>query len=279
MALEAIYSFWWAAMDEEAKGSLVRLHEQLVKEARHRGDRPCLGIIRALVDMTDEEVGRAEEAKRALVRLEEQLVNEARSSGDGPRLRIIQALVNTTDEGVERVLERYKTKRLRDSLTGQGSMTDEEIEPEEPEDVGDVWEAFFQRGGLAAQACDWDSSWPETEEWSWGDSSWHGGKLYVGNLPAEINEEALYDLFGPYGRLIEVHVMGCRQKGTRRSCAFIVFASSDCAEWCLMEMSGYVLQAGDGPLTIRYADHQQQRGRGSNDGKGRVKGRGKRKSR
>jgi hypothetical protein len=199
-------------------------------------------------------------------------------------------------EAIERVWERYQAKSSIVSLSDEGTMTNEGIAPGEPEGAGGAWGEYLQRragGAVSLQrhvgnddesTRDWDSSWKESEEWSWEDSSWSRTKVYVGNLPAEVTEVALYDVFLPYGDLYDVRVIGKpgweagRRRGTRRCCALIVYASSDGAERCLAQLSGYEFQKGLGPLIIRYADKQPQRGWGSNEGRGKVEGKGKRRT-
>ena len=46
----------WRQLDLDAKSSLARLHEQIAKEARLGGGKPRLSIIKALTNMTDQEI-------------------------------------------------------------------------------------------------------------------------------------------------------------------------------------------------------------------------------
>jgi RNA recognition motif-containing protein len=55
------------------------------------------------------------------------------------------------------------------------------------------------------------------------------GKIYVSNLPYEITNEELTDLFGEYGEVLEVYVPVNRMKNTGRGFAFVTMKEEDIA--------------------------------------------------
>jgi len=81
-----------------------------------------------------------------------------------------------------------------------------------------------------------------------------GCKLYVGNLPADIEKDAIDMVFSTYGRVLDVHVMNARAKNGQ-SCAFVVYSTSTEAKTCMAAMqTGYEIRPGEGNIFVKHAD-------------------------
>ena len=125
----------------------------------------------------------------------------------------------------------------------------------------DGWESQWQESS-------WDDGW---QDWGWGwghdsSSNWDKGKaklqsrqqgsgkrLYVANLPVDIWDQALWTLFGTYGRVENVHIM--REKA-KRDClaAFVDFSSrfeADAAIDALHQTHEFLM--GGGLLIVNHA--------------------------
>ena len=79
-----------------------------------------------------------------------------------------------------------------------------------------------------------------------------GKRLYVGNLPYQINEAELRTLFEEGGRQVEeVKIVTDRDTGRPRGFAFVELATQDQAEAAVQALNGKVL--GGRPLTVSEA--------------------------
>ncbi|MCX7997093.1 MAG: RNA-binding protein [Patescibacteria group bacterium] len=61
-------------------------------------------------------------------------------------------------------------------------------------------------------------------------------KLYVGNLPWAINNQSLFDMFAPYGAIIEAIVISDRATGRSKGFGFVTFENDSDAERAAAEM-------------------------------------------
>ena len=78
-----------------------------------------------------------------------------------------------------------------------------------------------------------------------------GRKLYVGNLPYEIGEADLQELFGRAGTVDTVRVMRDMATGRARGFAFVEMGSDDEARKAITELTGFEL--GGRGLTVNEA--------------------------
>jgi cold-inducible RNA-binding protein len=78
-----------------------------------------------------------------------------------------------------------------------------------------------------------------------------GRKLYVGNLPYEIGETDLQELFGRAGTVDTVRVMRDMATGRARGFAFVEMGSDDEARKAITELNGFEL--GGRGLTVNEA--------------------------
>jgi len=78
-----------------------------------------------------------------------------------------------------------------------------------------------------------------------------GRKLYVGNLPYEIGEADLQELFGRAGTVDTVRVMRDMATGRARGFAFVEMGTDDEARKAITELNGFEL--GGRGLTVNEA--------------------------
>jgi len=87
-----------------------------------------------------------------------------------------------------------------------------------------------------------------------------GRKLYVGNLPYEISETELQDLFAQAGSVESVNVMRDQATGRARGFAFVEMSSDDEAQKAITALDGS--QVGGRNLTVNEARPKTDRGGG-----------------
>ena len=78
-----------------------------------------------------------------------------------------------------------------------------------------------------------------------------GRKLYVGNLPYEIGETELQDLFGQAGSVDSVNIMRDQATGRARGFAFVEMSTDEEAEKAINALNG--AQVGGRSLTVNEA--------------------------
>ncbi len=66
-------------------------------------------------------------------------------------------------------------------------------------------------------------------------------RLYVGNLPYSVREDALRDLFSQYGDVSGVEVAVDRETGRARGFAFVDMATDAGAQAAIQNLNGYQL--------------------------------------
>jgi RNA recognition motif-containing protein len=99
--------------------------------------------------------------------------------------------------------------------------------------------------------------------------------LYVGNLPFDTTEDALRDVFAPFGEVQQVRIMTDRDTGRSRGFAFVEMAQDDDAEKAIAALNGR--DFGGRALTVNEARPRPERSGGFRPGGGGGFG-GKRKS-
>jgi len=93
-----------------------------------------------------------------------------------------------------------------------------------------------------------------------------GRKLYVGNLPYEVSETDLQDLFAQAGSVESVTVMRDQATGRARGFAFVEMSSDDEAQKAITSFDG--TQVGGRNLTVNEARPKTDRGGGGGYGGG-----------
>jgi len=93
-----------------------------------------------------------------------------------------------------------------------------------------------------------------------------GKRLYVANLPYDVDEPSLREVFGQDGREVErVHIPLDRDTQRPRGFAFIEFASEEAAQQAIAALDGKLL--GDRPMRVSVAhDNRRPATGGTGDG-------------
>ena len=100
-------------------------------------------------------------------------------------------------------------------------------------------------------------------------------KLFVGNLPFGATEDALRDLFAPFGEVQQIRIMTDRDTGKSRGFAFVEMAQDEDAVKAIDALSGK--DFGGRALTVNEARPKPERSGGFRPGGGGGYG-GKRRS-
>src|SRR2546430_5081758 len=85
-------------------------------------------------------------------------------------------------------------------------------------------------------------------------------KLYVGNLPYEVGETELHELFGRAGAVETVNVMRDQATGRARGFAFVEMATDEDAQKAISQFNNYSL--GGRNLTVNEARPKPERSGG-----------------
>ena len=93
-----------------------------------------------------------------------------------------------------------------------------------------------------------------------------GRKLYVGNLPYEVGETELQELFGRAGSVESVNVMRDQATGRARGFAFVEMSTDDEAQNAISALNG--TQVGGRNLTVNEARPKAARSGGGFGGGG-----------
>jgi RNA recognition motif-containing protein len=103
-----------------------------------------------------------------------------------------------------------------------------------------------------------------------------GTRLYVGNLPYDVTEDQLRELFGQDGRQVtEVKIITDRETGRARGFGFVEMASQTDATGAISALNG--VQLGGRSLTVNEARESERRGGGGGGGFGGGGGGGRRR--
>ena len=84
--------------------------------------------------------------------------------------------------------------------------------------------------------------------------------LFVGNLPFDASEDALRDLFSPFGEVQQVRIMTDRDTGKSRGFAFVEMVQDDAAAAAIASLNGK--EFGGRALTINEARPRPERSGG-----------------
>uniref|UniRef100_A0A7S2M0M6 RRM domain-containing protein n=1 Tax=Skeletonema marinoi TaxID=267567 RepID=A0A7S2M0M6_9STRA len=83
-------------------------------------------------------------------------------------------------------------------------------------------------------------------------------KLFVGQLPRDVDEQFVRELFAPYGEISSVFVIK-KKSETKNGCAFVKFADRDMAQAAIDSLDGEIRMEGvDKPLKVKFADPNKQ---------------------
>jgi len=83
-------------------------------------------------------------------------------------------------------------------------------------------------------------------------------KLFVGNLPADITQDAISVVFSHYGTVTNVHTMVGRSK-SGQACAFVEYSHPIEAETAALTLNErYEIRPGEGPILVKFASSQQR---------------------
>ena len=93
-----------------------------------------------------------------------------------------------------------------------------------------------------------------------------GRKLYVGNLPYEIGENELHQLFASAGSVESATVMRDQSTGRARGFGFVEMSTEEEAQHAVTTLNG--TQVGGRSLTVNEARPKPERGGGGGGGFG-----------
>lgn len=80
-------------------------------------------------------------------------------------------------------------------------------------------------------------------------------KIFVGNLPFQVDERQLEDAFSPYGEIQELKVVTDRETGRSRGFGFITYSNGDEAKKAIAAMNDAMLEGR--PLRVNLAEERK----------------------
>ncbi len=81
--------------------------------------------------------------------------------------------------------------------------------------------------------------------------------IYVGNLPYEINEETLREVFGEFGSVERVNVIMDRNTGRAKGFAFITMPDNEQAQNAVKSLDGVTVEGR--PMRVNQARPREDR--------------------
>merc|ERR1712216_1101791 len=85
-----------------------------------------------------------------------------------------------------------------------------------------------------------------------------GVKLFVGNLPTDIQQDAIKMVFGTYGNVTNIHIMAGKSK-SGQSCAFVEYSTPIEAETAILTLhEKYEIRPGAGNILVKYASNSSR---------------------
>jgi hypothetical protein len=83
-------------------------------------------------------------------------------------------------------------------------------------------------------------------------------KLFVGQVPKNMEEADLFTIFEQYGPMEDVAIIRDKHTGQHRGCAFVTFLSKESAEQCERELHGtFPFEGGKRPVQVRPAGKRE----------------------
>jgi len=80
-------------------------------------------------------------------------------------------------------------------------------------------------------------------------------KLFVGNLPSDIQDEAINMVFSHYGTVTNIHIMSGKSR-SGACCAFVEYGAPVEAETAILTLNEkYEIRPGEGPILVKYASN------------------------
>jgi cold-inducible RNA-binding protein len=91
-------------------------------------------------------------------------------------------------------------------------------------------------------------------------------RLFVGNLPWEVNNQSLKDLFSQYGEVVDAVVISDRATGRSRGFGFVTFAKAEEAEKAKEEMNNKEIEGR--AIVVSAAKKREERNDSFKDNRG-----------
>jgi len=91
--------------------------------------------------------------------------------------------------------------------------------------------------------------------------------LYVGNLPFEVGEDELHELFSAQGEVVSAKVIMDRETGRPRGFGFVEMATPEAAQKAIDSLDGQDFRGRN--LKVNLAKPRENRGGGGGRGRGR----------
>mmetsp|Transcript_1567 Transcript_1567/g.3561 ORF Transcript_1567/g.3561 Transcript_1567/m.3561 type:complete len:649 (-) Transcript_1567:232-2178(-) len=84
-------------------------------------------------------------------------------------------------------------------------------------------------------------------------------KLFVGQLPKDVDESSVRELFAPYGEIASIHIIRKKHDASKNGCAFVKFIDRDQAQEAIDGLDGSVqLEGMEKPIRVKFADQTKQ---------------------
>jgi len=93
-----------------------------------------------------------------------------------------------------------------------------------------------------------------------------GNKLYVGNMPLQVSEEQIRELFAKVGEVASVNLIADRDTGRPKGFGFVEMASEEDAREAIEHLNGTTLS--EKTLTVSEARPQKPREQNKGGGRG-----------
>jgi len=88
-----------------------------------------------------------------------------------------------------------------------------------------------------------------------------GGNLYVRNLPVDMNQDQVHEIFTPYGTVVQCRVLTDQGTGMSKGIGFVLFETRNQAQEAIDSLNGHVLEGYHETLSVQFAEDNKGKAR------------------
>ncbi|KAK2149037.1 hypothetical protein LSH36_471g06036 [Paralvinella palmiformis] len=88
-----------------------------------------------------------------------------------------------------------------------------------------------------------------------------GANLYISNIPKNINQGQLEEIFAEYGTIIQCRILVDQATGRSKGVGFVLYNERSESEAAIKSLDGHTLEGATEPLSVKYADDNKGKAR------------------
>lgn len=88
-----------------------------------------------------------------------------------------------------------------------------------------------------------------------------GGNLYVRNLPVDMNQDQVQEIFAPFGTVVQCRVLTDQSSGMSKGIGFVLFETRNQAQEAIDSLNGHALEGYNEALSVQFAEDNKGKAR------------------